>query len=99
MSLQATIAYGSVSQCPSSRMANSSEPLSIEVIGRRWILSGRKRFWRICGGAETLRGRSGRQEAKSNGVDMPTLRERSQSQLLQSGNVTARQFSDRAAGQ
>ena len=37
-------------------------------------------------------------KARTNDVEMPALRERSQSKFLQSGNVTVRQLSDRAAG-
>src|ERR1700687_1905783 len=98
MSFLATTAYGNVSQWKSSRRANSSELSSIGGIGRLWILSGRKKFWRICGGGEVPRGRNGNWKARKKDAEMPALRERSQSKFLQSGNVTVRQFPDRAAG-
>jgi NDP-sugar pyrophosphorylase family protein len=50
------------------------------------------------GGAETRRGRNGSRKARTNDVEMPALRERSQSKFLQSGYVAVRQLSNRAAG-
>src|SRR5438034_1372754 len=69
-SYPATTAYGSVIQWKSSRKGSSSAHSSIGGIGRRWILSGRKRFWKICGGAETRLGKNGSRKAIITDVEI-----------------------------